>query len=641
MSDSSQRSTVQDWVKESFSDSAQSVIDLLSNPSQKIARYGRYDLRRGDYDAHLPSSIFEEGREIGLAAADGEELILPGAVFDPTEEQAPTVSLMGYVTSLQQDLMELGFNAVREADGYFGPHTERALREFQIYAGMDRVAQEDPEAEGEYVDRLTSIELPPGSAGRYAGAVTGAANKKTRACLTHWINEGYRCPVVVTARTGDGYASVYDGSDVADGADPENVWRHDDVPTTACRMFAHDFTHYFLTPSETRPGSGASVRPLRDEQSVDLADEIAGSELEYQRGDRITLGYYVMNDEDKWYGPRTVPRYGQTWDSTEIAPELFGTEEDSMYSVIEAVTVVECQGYLDSLNAYDEALLSAGPYHWTMPRYDKKPIWEGELCGFLSYLKSEYGDTYDHVFGRFGVDVDTKWGESGEALFEGQQKYTASIEKQTDNGMEAMPTRSGKDPLSEEEAGKRWDYLRNWHWYYRFLMASRLQRFPGMENSFQEACYDYARTRVEDILSVEWEVPSDHWSASWPGDTTIGDVFTSEKAVAMLLRWHVFSPASFIDTSGPYQDENLTTILERARERFPNPTVEDGVQNVEGGPWTCDPENWTDEHENALIRHIQFVGEDEDNNLGGTLGDILEESQEKISVIEQRDSFHY
>ncbi len=84
-------------------------------------------LQKGDYDAHLPSSIFEGGREIGLAAADGEELIRPGVVLDPTEEQVPTLSLPGYVTFLQQDLMELGVNAVRDADGYFGPYTERAF----------------------------------------------------------------------------------------------------------------------------------------------------------------------------------------------------------------------------------------------------------------------------------------------------------------------------------------------------------------------------------------------------------------------------------------------------------------------------------------------------------------------------------
>lgn len=412
------------------------------------------------------------------------------------------------------------------------------------------------------------------------------------------------------------------GGAVAEGADPENLWGHDDVQTTDCRMFVHDFTNHFLDPES-----------VNSQRSQNLTEEIAGSESQYKHGDRITLGYYVMDADEGYYGPRTVPSYGQTWESTEITPELFGTERDSMYNVIEAITQVECNGHLGSLNAYDEALLSAGPYHWTMPRYDKSPVWEGELCGFLSYLKSEYVETYEHIFGRFGVDIDTEWGEHGEALFRAQQKYTASIEKQTPDGMELMPMRDGENPLSEDEAGKQWDYFRNWHWYYRFLMASRLQHFPQMENSFQEACYDFARFRVEDVLNVEWQTPLQHW----PDDTTIGDVFTSEKAVAMLVRWHVLNPGTFIDTSGPYQSDNLKTVLENARQNAPSLEVDE--ENVQGDSWTCDPVHWTDDHESVLIEEIQNQGAAVGENLGETLDNINDE-EGSISISDSRGSFH-
>ncbi len=614
--------TIESWIETSFSEAGQAAVDLLPEEAPFYRRYGNYTLRRNDWDGSWPSAPVEEGREIGLANGD---VVLPGIVVDPAEEQPPTVSLGGYVTQLQLDLWNLGFGLIREFDGVFGPRTEQAVREFQIYAGMGRVAQENPEAEGEYVERLSGTQNPEGSLTYYDGPISGVANEQTRRCLVHWLLEGYRCPVVITARTGDGYESVYDGGAIAEGADAENLWRHDDVETTACRMFAHDFTGYFLAPSE--PGSD---RALLNDESTDLTSEIAGSdEGEYEYGDRITLGYYLMDESNEWYGPCTVSQEGQTWDSTEITPELFGTEENSMYNVIEAISQVECNGHLDSLNAYDEALLSAGPYHWTMPRYDKRPVQEGELCGFLSYLKSEYEHTYEYIFGQFGVDVDTDWGENGEALFTSQQKYVASIEKETSGGMELLPMRTGEDPFSEEEASREWDYFRNWHWYYRFLMASRLQHFPQMENSFQEACWDYARMRVEDVLSVQWENPLEHW----PDDTTIGDVFTSEKAVAMLVRWHVFHPSSFIDTSGPCQDANLTTVLENARAEVPNLDVD---QNAIGNSWTCDPIYWTDDHESALISQIDNVGGDVSGRLGDTLARIDDQP-----ILNRRDSFNW
>lgn len=219
--------------------------------------------------------------------------------------------------------------------------------------------------------------------------------------------------------------------------------------------------------------------------------------------------------------------------------------------------------------------------------------------------------------------MGTEWGEDGSALQGPLQAYVASVEKMGPDGFEPIPT--GTDERTLQEATQDWYYFRSWNWYYRFMMASRTI------DGFQEACYEYARLRVEDPLSVSWENPLEYW----PEDTTIGDVFTSEKAVAMLLRWHVFSPGTISDASGPYQHTNLTTVLEEARERAPNPEVD--RENVQGGPWTCDPTHWTDDHEEALLFNIQSVNEG--TNLGSTLNIILEDRRDDIAIREQRDSF--
>ena len=70
------------------------------------------------------------------------------------------------------------------------------------------------------------------------------------------------------------------------------------------------------------------------------------------------------------------------------------------------------------------------------------------------------------------------------------------------------------------------EVLHHWHWIYRWQMAPRLSR------AFREVTYRLARGRLRALLTTPW------------GDSgyTVGDVFTSEKAVAILERIHVFSP---------------------------------------------------------------------------------------------------
>jgi len=68
---------------------------------------------------------------------------------------------------------------------------------------------------------------------------------------------------------------------------------------------------------------------------------------------------------------------------------------------------------------------------------------------------------------------------------------------------------------------------------------------------------------------------------------TIGDVFTSERATAMVLRLHIRGPAWVV--SGGNAGARLTGGLTRAQTAQPGLT------------WTGNPSTWTDAHESALI----------------------------------------
>jgi hypothetical protein len=92
-----------------------------------------------------------------------------------------------------------------------------------------------------------------------------------------------------------------------------------------------------------------------------------------------------------------------------------------------------------------------------------------------------------------------------------------------------------------------------------------------------------ARIRLRDILSAPWSAA--------PGDGRIGEIFTSERAVAMIVRWHVYRPGNMVSSgqAGP----NLRAARTRAAAAAPNLD------------WRLPPAQWTDAHERALVAGLR------------------------------------
>ena len=129
-------------------------------------------------------------------------------------------------------------------------------------------------------------------------------------------------------------------------------------------------------------------------------------------------------------------------------------------------------------------------------------------------------------------------------------------------------------PQAEPEG----DYLKNWHWFYRYVMAGRV--IVG----YRLRMWHMARVRLRDILGVPWGAGVTNVGTT---PATIGDVFTSERATAMILRLHIRGPAWVV--SGGNAGARLTGALTRAQTSTPALT------------WTGDPSAWTNAHETALI----------------------------------------
>jgi hypothetical protein len=431
-------------------------------------------------------------------------------------------------------------------DGVFGLGTQWAVREFQIYAKMANVAQEGapgPSAPNRYVDRLSQV----ANSARYAGPVSGVVNAATRTALQLWKTNRWRCPVVVEAwnMSGSARASLHTA----------NLWRKDDVANNGPRIYARDFSGYYTFPA----GQNAN--------------------------DLIVLGDYQTAGQG---GPSSRAP-GHTWPEAELLPEnLVGVPlaaltagQLSTYKVIRACSEVECMGFFDSLNAWDNAIMSLGPCHWTLGLISGATVDEGELCGYLAYLRNVEPADFAQAIGFFGARVDESWVNSsgvaagGDLFVSSLRKYTGWMAQEQEGGTFA------RTPNNPDDG----NYFRTWHWFYRFLMAGRTI------GGFRRRMWDMARIRLRDIRATPWgsgapTVPAIPVAGGGTRPATIGDVFTSEKALALIMRWHIYRPAHMI--AGGQAGPNLRNILTNA-----------AVPGSAGNPAL-----WTDAHEQKLIDSI-------------------------------------
>ena len=498
-------------------------------------RYGGFDLRHGDLDAPMD----EEGN-------------LQPPVWGG-QTRTVNAERPRHVEDLQNDLHALGFWIVGPTNGDFCPRTAAAVREFQTYAKMPRVARvKDGASSMRYAETLEPVD---NGNTRYTGPVSGRVNAATRTALQHWMDNRWRCPVVIEAwNMEDGQRHTLNMG---------NLWLHDDLETSRARCYALDLSGYYDPPT---------------------------SRLE---NGLIVLGDWVTFLQ--WSGPRSIPPL-QTWPEGELLPEaLVGKPlgqltpaERSTFQVARAVAEVECLGYFDSANAYDNAFVSVGPCHWTLGIVQGDgSVTEGELPGYLAYLKHADPEAYGKAFEFFGVQADKDWGNDGGALFSaGQRKYVGWVSLEQEDG-----TYRRLD--LKEQFG---NYFKNWHWFYRFVMAGRTVE------GYRRGMWDMVRIRLRDLLGVPW-------GDGVAGTATLGDVFTSEKAAGILLRWHIRFPAHVVSGGGPGQ--KMRAALDRAK------VAQAGLD------WSGNPSGWTDAHEAALVQalldEVQATG---NQNLQETISQV-------------------
>ncbi|MBK7828395.1 hypothetical protein [Nannocystis sp.] len=222
-----------------------------------------------------------------------------------------------------------------------------------------------------------------------------------------------------------------------------------------------------------------------------------------------------MDSGDLWaevaLTPETLvgPRMAQVPAAARVTDPTWST-----YRVLAAVGGVEMINQFDALNAYDYGVISLGLFHWILGGGKGK----GELGALLALLRARDPTAFESVMGRFGLRPTRQWGDP--LMFdEALGTYNCELEMRRADGL--------WDVVSTTKSADEKQWFRGWCWFYRLQMACRTNE------PLRRVMWEMGRLRIRNILALRWP----------DQDVTFAQIFTSERLVAMILRWHVNRPA--------------------------------------------------------------------------------------------------
>ena len=194
----------------------------------------------------------------------------------------------------------------------------------------------------------------------------------------------------------------------------------------------------------------------------------------------------------------------------------------------------------------------------------------GELGGFLTYLSPRVSERLSAADGP--GDPAPENVESGRRTV--LQQLAAPVPTLACSG--ARPARDGSFqtvPLAAADM----NYFKTWRWVYGFEMAART------DADIAARCGTMRGFAFVTSLATPWGAGLQVGTGTGARPATIGDVFRSERNVAMVVRWHIRFPAHIV--SGGHSGAVIRAVLSAA-----------GVGT--------NPDTWGDAEENRLTNAI-------------------------------------
>jgi hypothetical protein len=376
------------------------------------------------------------------------------------------------------------------------------IRAFQICAHEIYGAQDTSDGAKISAAALVQVKLKDEAKLPPGSFPHGVADPPTRAAIQFWKANKLRCPIIFQTRQKQ-------GGKKKGAAWPqivaEGFFFHDELRDKDSRVFVRDFTR------------DAAADPL-----------VVGTALPWGKHVSWGIAATAAHTLPKQAASLTPDRLiGKSWDT-------LSNEAKSTFRVVAAIAAVESGGVFDGLNAFDTSVLSAGPYHFrACPSGD---IGLAELGAFLAYYRSISPDASRQFFERFAIGTTDDWGKTMKVTE--NATYLAEI---------GFVDADGKFPALDDETER--DFLRTWHSFYRVQSAMR------MSADLQKAFWPFVRQRIADVRAAPFASPP-------PGGATLGDVFSDELCLALLIRWHVFLPGRVVrdGKAGPVPVKALSIL---------------------------------------------------------------------------------
>lgn len=521
---------------------------------------------RGDDDAGrlpMPEVVIAADNTMSLGVALGwlkNPKAVPTAASDPNLEIVPTVPFLRHVgkkvreSVYRADEVDPLIVALFDDEDTSKPWTDRlaascrklgfgdmagqmpidyVLREFQISASGDRsavarssVISDSKLAERDFRDLKAQTNLF-----RYTGPISGRANQATRLALAQWANAAQRSPLLIPAFAAESLDLTTERP--MDGAEPifPDLWMRQETIDITLRMFAADFTRVAVDSgmdrSELEPLGNCSRWKKSESESVYGPGTLKPTAIRRVANAEVTPSRLLGISDSELLFP--IPPSHPT-DLAKI----------STFRVVRAVAEIECLGYLDQINAYDDAGVSFGPCHWSMAGAIRNPKGATELGGFAAYLRllaTNPVNTSTDVFKDQGLTAASS--ENARPTDDAQRASDATYR----NRLSFLDDRAC--PVAMSEDGPR-NFIPSWRSYQRWIAIGR--RHP----SIGKAVWAMSVRRLLAIRAVPIQLsplPVDGRPRNGPFPT-IGEVFTSELAIAQIMRWHVKVPSAVAVGSG-------------------------------------------------------------------------------------------
>lgn len=446
--------------------------------------------------------------------ADGVDSLM-SKIFENEDSSDP------WVARLASDFKSMGFGAIDDS-----LILEQVIREFQISASgpIAATARKQAISPQQLALRHFGDLMATANQAVYSGPVSGRANQDTRRVMQAWAASGQRCPLLITAY----HADDLDTSERPRlGAVPiyADLWSRKETISPTLRMFAADFTR--LAPG--LPLTQAELELIGYYSPYKKTSGGPGS-LKPTRGRRVAYA-------------EVTPRRLLEVDEGELLAALSPDAADDMralastFKVVRAVSECECIGYLDQINAYDNAGISYGPCHWAMAGAIEKPKGATELGGLAAYLRylSDGGAVRDvDVFALQGLAAAQPHGRDAAAI--ARATAGASFINQLcfldDRGRPRPMTSTGPEVM-----------IPSWRSFYRWVEIGRRHKRIGLA-TWRMALRRLHRLSATPIIFV----PASGGQPTVP--ITIGAAFTNEIVMAQLMRWHVKIPSAVVIGSG-------------------------------------------------------------------------------------------